>query len=67
MTRTIAAATLAWNDRSRRAALGAGRPEIGKPAPDFSVAASDEKTHSLAEYKGKYVVLEMASTTAART
>jgi peroxiredoxin len=32
--------------------------EVGKPAPEFTVAASDGKTHSLSEYKGKYVVLE---------
>jgi AhpC/TSA family len=32
--------------------------EVGKPAPDFSVAASDGKSYSLSEYRGKYVVLE---------
>jgi peroxiredoxin len=33
-------------------------PELQKPAPDFSVEGSDGKTHKLADYKGKYVVLE---------
>ena len=32
--------------------------EIGQPAPAFSVTGSDGKSHSLAEYQGKYVVLE---------
>ena len=31
---------------------------VGKPAPTFSVADSNGKTVSLADYKGKYVVLE---------
>ena len=32
--------------------------EIGQPAPEFSVTGSDGKTHALADYRGKYVVLE---------
>lgn len=32
--------------------------EIGKPAPDFSLTGGDGKTHSLADAKGKVVVLE---------
>jgi len=32
--------------------------EIGKPAPNFTATGSDGKTHSLAEYHGKIVVLE---------
>ncbi|MGQ0619609.1 MAG: thioredoxin family protein [Panacagrimonas sp.] len=32
--------------------------EIGKPAPTFSVAADNGKTVNLADYSGKYVVLE---------
>ncbi|MCE0522197.1 MAG: thioredoxin family protein [Methylacidiphilales bacterium] len=31
---------------------------VGQPAPNFTLQGSDGKTHSLAEYKGKYVVLE---------
>jgi peroxiredoxin len=33
-------------------------PPVGSAAPDFSAADSKGKTQSLAEYKGKYVVLE---------
>lgn len=32
--------------------------DVGKPAPDFAVADSNGKSHKLAEYKGKWVVLE---------
>lgn len=33
-------------------------PEVGQPAPEFSVIGSDGKTHNPADYKGKFVVLE---------
>ena len=33
-------------------------PPVGTAAPEFSLPDSNGKTHSLAEYKGKYVVLE---------
>jgi peroxiredoxin len=33
-------------------------PPIGSVAPDFSLTDAKGKTHSLAQYKGKYVVLE---------
>jgi peroxiredoxin len=33
-------------------------PKVGASAPEFSLPAADGKTHSLGEYKGKYVVLE---------
>jgi alkyl hydroperoxide reductase subunit AhpC len=33
-------------------------PQVGKPAPEFSALGSDGKTHKLADYKGKWVVLE---------
>src|ERR1700704_280557 len=38
--------------------FAADSPPVGSNAPDFSVADSKGKTHSLSEYKGKYVVLE---------
>ena len=39
--------------------LAAGAaPAVGSPAPDFKLTDTDGKTHSLAEHKGKYVVLE---------
>ncbi len=31
---------------------------VGKSAPDFNLPAADGKTHQLADFKGKYVVLE---------
>ncbi|MBX6392063.1 MAG: thioredoxin family protein [Burkholderiales bacterium] len=31
---------------------------VGQPAPDFSAVDTNGKTHRLADYKGKYVVLE---------
>ena len=36
-------------------------PPVGSTAPDFSVTDSKGKTHSLSQYKGKYVVLEWFS------
>ena len=33
-------------------------PPVGSAAPDFSVTDASGKTHSLSQYKGKYVVLE---------
>src|SRR5246500_5969766 len=33
-------------------------PPVGSAAPDFSLTDSNGKTHSLSQYKGKYVVLE---------
>lgn len=32
--------------------------KIGQPAPDFSGTASDSKSYHLADYRGKFVVLE---------
>src|SRR5882762_7572827 len=31
---------------------------IGEPAPNFTLQGSDGKSHSLSDYKDKYVVLE---------
>lgn len=36
----------------------AASPAPGKPAPDFSVPDANGKTHSLADYKGQWLVLE---------
>ena len=38
--------------------LAADSPPVGSNAPEFSLSDAKGKTHSLAEYKGKYVVLE---------
>jgi peroxiredoxin len=40
------------------AALAAAEPMVGKPAPAFSAIDSNGKTRSLAEFKGKIVILE---------
>src|SRR3978361_1795783 len=40
------------------AVLAAESPRVGAAAPEFSVADQKGKTHSLADYKGKWVVLE---------
>jgi peroxiredoxin len=36
----------------------ADMPRVGAPAPGFTLTDASGKTHSLGEYKGKYVVLE---------
>ena len=38
--------------------FGFDPPPVGSAAPDFSLTDAKGKTHSLSEYKGKYVVLE---------
>jgi peroxiredoxin len=40
------------------ALCAAEAPRIGAPAPTFNLPDASGKTHSLGEYKGKYVVLE---------
>jgi peroxiredoxin len=40
------------------AVFAADVPSIGSNAPDFSLTDANGKTHSLSQYKGKYVVLE---------
>src|SRR5437763_140932 len=40
------------------AIFAADSPPVGSSAPDFSLSDAKGKTHSLADYKGKYVVLE---------
>jgi peroxiredoxin len=40
------------------AVFAADSPPVGSVAPDFSATDSKGKTHSLSQYKGKYVVLE---------
>ena len=38
--------------------FAAESPKVGTAAPDFSLADAKGKTHSVSEYKGKFVVLE---------
>ena len=40
------------------AVFAAEVPPVGSAAPDFSLPDAKGKTHSLSQYKGKYVVLE---------
>ncbi len=40
------------------ALFAADAPKVGAPAPNFALPAADGKTHSLGDFKGKYVVLE---------
>jgi peroxiredoxin len=40
------------------AAFASESPSVGSAAPDFSAPDAKGATHSLSEYKGKYVVLE---------
>ncbi len=39
-------------------AFAAEKATVGQPAPNFSLTGADDKSHSLSDYKGKYVVLE---------
>lgn len=34
-----------------------GAPEVGDPAPDFTLPGSDGAMHSLSDYRGRYVVI----------
>src|SRR3954466_10328662 len=40
------------------ALFAADSPPVGTNAPDFSLTDTKGKTHSVSQYKGKYVVLE---------
>jgi peroxiredoxin len=40
------------------ASVSAAQAMISQTAPDFTLQGSDGKTHSLADYKGKFIVLE---------
>src|SRR4029434_1181102 len=40
------------------AAFALDAPQVGSAAPEFSLTDARGKTHSLADYKGKYLVLE---------
>lgn len=40
------------------ATIAVAAPEIGKPAPAFTLTDSNGNSHSLSDFKGKFVVLE---------
>jgi peroxiredoxin len=48
-------------DRGAGFRAGSGRSGIGKPAPAFSLVDTQGKTNALADFKGKYVVLEWSN------
>jgi peroxiredoxin Q/BCP len=50
--RTLLAAGLAVLSLGAQAA-----PEVGDPAPDFTLPGSDGAMHSLSDYRGRYVVI----------
>lgn len=55
--KTLAALTLA-TILSMTTSIAEAAPQIGEPAPDFTAMGADGKSHSLSDYRGKYVVLE---------
>lgn len=57
---TFADDTFAWTPPPD--ALNVTPPEVGKPAPDFTLSGLDGRTVSLADLKGKVVVLDFWAT-----
>jgi hypothetical protein len=51
----VMAAAFGWPEDAARVSAD---PEIGKAAPNFTLPASDGETYTLADFQGKYVVLE---------
>src|SRR5207248_7618983 len=49
---------LAFSSLVATTLFAADSPPVGAAAPDFSLPDASGKTHSLSQYKGKYVVLE---------
>jgi len=49
---------LAFTSLASTALLAAQSPKVGAAAPDFALTDAKGKAHALADYKGKYVVLE---------
>src|SRR5437764_5608150 len=54
----IRSIVLACFSLAATALYAAESPAVGSAAPDFSLPDVNGKTHSLSQYKGKYVVLE---------
>ena len=52
------AAKVAEAERTEKFANGLAEPSVGSPAPAFTLTDTRGKQHNLADFKGKYVVLE---------
>ena len=52
------AAKVADADKTEKFANGLKEPSVGGPAPAFTLTDTKGKQHNLADFKGKYVVLE---------
>jgi peroxiredoxin len=57
-TRSLIAATIAVTALATAGIAAADAPKVGQPAPAFTATDLNGKSRSLAEFKGKYVVLE---------
>ncbi len=57
-TKNVLLTTLAFSALCTSALFAMEAPKVGAPAPGFSLTDSKGKTHSLGDFKGKYVVLE---------
>ncbi len=57
-TKSLLFTTLALTALCTGGLFGAATPKVGAPAPGFTLTDSNGKTHSLGDFKGKYVVLE---------
>jgi peroxiredoxin Q/BCP len=53
----LAALIIAASLLVARAARAGELPVVGQPAPDFNLPDQDNKLHTLADYKGKWLVL----------
>jgi hypothetical protein len=54
----LAAALAVFVGLAASAASAADRPEVGQPAPDFTLTDTAGQSHTLSSFKGKVVVLE---------
>src|SRR5687767_14905969 len=57
LPRRFAAAVFAGFSLLAGSAARAATPAVGSPAPEFKLQDSEGKWHSLADYRGKWVVL----------
>jgi thioredoxin-dependent peroxiredoxin len=57
ISRTVVVSLFLTLALAASAAVAAGLPEPGTPAPDFKLVTNEGKTVSLADYRGKWVAL----------